>query len=98
MAKRPRNRALRKGRRFSGGLRPWPDATVVLAALARAWTVTIIAAALLLSALAVAPMWDTAIFLQALRDALARDPQLMQPIEEIPADAQGEPKSFRHVE
>ncbi|MGA8757220.1 MAG: hypothetical protein WB611_13005 [Stellaceae bacterium] len=61
----------------------------------RAWTLTTIAAALLLAALAVAPMWDGAIFVKALRDALGRDPQLMQPIEEISADEQGEPKVRR---
>jgi hypothetical protein len=91
MAGRPRNRA-RKRWSFSCGLQPWPNATEVLAALVRAWTVTTIAAALLLAALAVAPVWDGAIFMQALRDALGRDPQLMQPIDKTLADTQGEPK------
>ncbi len=91
MAGRPRNRA-RKEWRFSRGLQPWPNATEVLDALVRAWTVTTIAAALLLAALAVAPVWDGAIFMQALRDALGRDPQLMQPIDKALADTQGEPK------
>jgi hypothetical protein len=99
MGGRPRKKALRKGPQFFGGLQPRQDAAAGLVALARAWTVTTIVAALLLAALAVAPMWDGAIFLQALRDALGRDPQLMQPIEETPAEAQGKPKSsFRHVE
>lgn len=86
----PRNR-VRKRWRFSRGL-PWPNAIDALAALVRAWTVTTIAVALLLAALAVAPMWDGAIFMQALRDGLGRDPQLMQPIDETPADTQGKPK------
>jgi hypothetical protein len=87
VSERPRNRGSGGGRRFSRGRRPWPDAPEALTALTRAWTVTTIAAALFLAALAVAPMWDSAIFLHALRDALGRDPQLAQPIDETPADA-----------
>lgn len=86
----PRNRA-RKRWRFSRGL-SWPNAIDALTALVRAWTVTTIAVALLLAALAVAPMWDGAIFMQALRDGLGRDPQLMQPIDETSTDTQGRPK------
>jgi hypothetical protein len=91
MAERPRNRtsttASRKRRWLFRGLGPWPDTTEALAALARAWTVTTIATVLFLVALAIAPVWDGAIFMQALRDALSGDPQLMQPIDEVPADA-----------
>lgn len=66
--------AARKGRRGFPG--PWPDAAEVLAALARAWTVTTIATALLVAALAIAPFWDTAIYLRALRDTLSSGPTL----------------------
>lgn len=90
MAERPRNRTLtaasRQRRRLFRGPGPWPDTTEALAALARAWTVTAIATVLLLAALAIAPIWDGAIFTQALRDALSGDPQLMQPVDEAPAD------------
>ena len=77
----------RKGRRLFRGPGPWPDAAGALAALARAWTVTTIATALLVAALAVAPIWDGAIFLQGLHDSLTGDPQLTMPIDEDPADA-----------
>jgi hypothetical protein len=91
MAERPRTRAptvvSRKRRQLFRGSGPWPDATEALTALARAWTVTTIATAIFLAALAAAPMWDSAIFLQALRDALGGDPQLTQPIDEAPAGA-----------
>lgn len=50
------------------------DATDALTALARAWTMTMIAAALLLAALAIAPVWDAGVFLKALTDKLS-DPQ-----------------------
>jgi hypothetical protein len=67
-----------------------------LAALAPAWTVTTIATALFLVALAIAPIWDGAIFVQALRDALSGDPQLMmQPIDEAPADTPADRESPR---
>jgi hypothetical protein len=68
----------RKGRWLFRAPTPWPDATEALIALARAWTVTTIATALLSAALAVAPMWDNAIFMQGLRDALSSDPELPQ--------------------
>ena len=58
-----------------------------MAALARAWTVTTIATVLFFVALAIAPIWDGAIFKRALRDSLSGDPQLMQPLNEVPADA-----------
>ena len=46
--------------------------------MARAWSVTAVALTLLLAALALAPMWDRAIFMQALHEALSRDAQRMQ--------------------
>ena len=66
---RPRNRtstAWRRalGGRFSAASGPWPDTTEALAALVRAWTVTTIATVLFLIALAIAPVWDGAIFMQ----------------------------------
>ena len=91
MAERQRNKtstaASRQRRRLFRGLGPWPSTTGALAALARAWTVTTIATALLLAALAIAPIWDGAIFMRALRDALSGDPQLTQPIDQAPAGA-----------
>jgi hypothetical protein len=91
MAERPRNRtstaASRPRRPLFRGLGPWPDTTEALAALVRAWTVTTIATVLFLVALAIAPVWDGAIFMQGLRDSLSGDTQLMQPINEAPADA-----------
>ncbi|MGH7211712.1 MAG: hypothetical protein ACREF1_09655 [Acetobacteraceae bacterium] len=74
----------RKGRPDPG---PWPDATEAVVALARAWAVTTIATSLLFAALAVAPMWDSAIYVQALRASLSGDPELMQPADEAVADA-----------
>jgi hypothetical protein len=47
--------------------------------------VTTIATTLLFAAIAVAPIWDGAIFRQALREALSSDPELAQPIDEAPA-------------
>jgi hypothetical protein len=99
MAERQRNKtstaASRQRRRLFRGPGPWPDTTEALAALARAWTVTTIATALFLVALAIAPIWDGAIFMQALRDALSGDPQLMQPIDEAPADTPADRESPR---
>jgi hypothetical protein len=90
MAERQRNKtstaASRQRRWLFRGPGPWPDTAEALAALARAWTVTTIATALFLVALAIAPIWDGAIFMQALRDALSGDPQLMQPLNEAPVD------------
>ncbi len=91
MAERPRNRistaSSRQRRRLFRAPGRRPDTTEALAALARAWTVTTIATVLFLVALAIAPVWDGAIFMQALRDALSGDPQLTQPIDEAPAAA-----------
>ena len=87
-AARPKSRAStasREGRRPFHNPELWPD--TVLTALARAWTVTIIATTLLFAVLAIAPMWDGAIFRQALRDALRADPELAQPVDEAAADA-----------
>ena len=93
IAQRPRNRtstaASRQRRRIFHGPGPCPGTTEVLTALARAWQVTTIATALLLATLAIAPIWDRAIFMQALRDALSGDPQLTQPVDEAPANAAG---------
>jgi len=44
-----------------------------------------IATVLLCIALAIAPVWDGAIYLHGLRDALSMDPQLSQPDEPPPA-------------
>ena len=41
-----------------------------------------IASVLFCIVLAIAPMWDRAIYLHGLRDALSRDPQLTQPPDE----------------
>jgi hypothetical protein len=78
MSERPKYRAqkvisCKRRRRFHDFGRTL-DAIDALTALARAWTVTTIATALLLAALAIAPMWDTGVFLRALTDALS-DPQ-----------------------
>ncbi len=61
-----------------------PDASDALTALAQAWTTTVFASALFLSALALSQLWDGAVFRQALRDALNGDPQLAQPIDGFP--------------
>lgn len=45
-----------------------------LSALAAAWVVSVVATTLLVAALAAASVWDTAIFLNALRGALSRIP------------------------
>jgi hypothetical protein len=42
-------------------------------ALISAWRVTLIASALLFTALAIAPMWDSAIYVKALNEALTID-------------------------
>jgi hypothetical protein len=62
----------------------WPDTTDALAALGRAWTTTVFASALFVAALAVAQVWDGAVFRQALHDALSQDPQLAQPTDDFP--------------
>jgi hypothetical protein len=74
----PKHRAqkaiLRKRRRRLHDFGRTLNATDALTALARAWTVTTIATALLLAALAIAPVWDSDVFLKALNDELS-DPQ-----------------------
>jgi hypothetical protein len=44
-----------------------------LSALASAWRVSLTATVVLFAALAIAPMWDTAIYLKALQEALVMD-------------------------
>jgi hypothetical protein len=67
------------------GVEPWPSAGEALIALTRAWVVATIATALLVAALAIAPVWDRAIFTQALRDALSTGPEMAQPADSAPA-------------
>ena len=89
MAKRPSRTAsiasekARRGR----GPQPRPGPSEALAALARAWVVTFVATALLSAALAIAPRWDSATFMQALRQALSDDPQLTVLPEQAALDA-----------
>ncbi len=88
MALRVRNRLFMASRKLPR-LRmpePQPNATEALIALARAWWVTMIAVWLLLAALLLAPMWDRAIFVQAVRTALISNPETMQPIDDATAD------------
>ncbi|HEU0155870.1 MAG TPA: hypothetical protein VFQ82_07350 [Stellaceae bacterium] len=90
MAERPKNktsaRTARKGQRLFQGPGPRPDATEALAALARAWTVTTIAMAFLVAALAIVPYWDTAIYLRALQDTLWGTANSMLPTDASSAD------------
>ena len=51
------------------------DYDPLLAALALAWRTTALALMLFLAMLALAPYWDTAIFLHALRDTLTSETQ-----------------------
>ena len=44
-----------------------------LHALASAWYVSVTASCLLFAALAIAPMWDTALYFRALNEALVMD-------------------------
>jgi hypothetical protein len=62
--------ASREGRRL---LRPRAE-TEALIALARAWTVTPIATALLFAVLAITPVWDCTTFRDALRDTSSGQP------------------------
>lgn len=71
----------RQGRRRPG---QWPDMSEILTALGWAWTTTVFASTLFVAALAVAQVWDGAVFRLALRDALSRDPQLAQPSDDFP--------------
>lgn len=59
----------------------------ILTALARAWAVTTISTALLSAAVAIAPMWDTAIFMQALDEAATSDPSFGRPADMVTTDA-----------
>jgi hypothetical protein len=45
-----------------------------LSALATAWITTFVATTLLFTALAVASVWDKAVYFQALRDVVTMDP------------------------
>jgi hypothetical protein len=63
-------------------LRPLPDASAALPALARAWVVTTVATVLLIAALAIAPLWDREIYLRALHDALCTNPEMPQPLDD----------------
>jgi hypothetical protein len=72
-----------KGRRDPRRPRQWPDTTDALTALVRAWTTTVVASVLFVAALALSQVWDGAVFRQALRDSLSRDPQLAQPIDDF---------------
>lgn len=69
----------------------WLTDTDVLAALARAWAVATITMVLFCSALALAPMWDGAIFLQGLHEALSTNPELPQPADGVQVDALAAP-------
>ena len=56
----------------------WSNGTLVLAALVRAWSVTTAAVVLLSAAVSLAPMWDRAIFVKSLLEALNTNPALLQ--------------------
>jgi hypothetical protein len=68
-----------------------PTETEVLAAIARAWLTTTGAVVLFCGVLALAPIWDRAIFSEALREALTTNPELPQPADEGPVDAAAVP-------
>jgi hypothetical protein len=88
MPKRARNRPsfpTQKRRQPLRGIEPWPDAREALAALARAWIVAMIATTLLVAALALAPIWDSAVFMQALRDSSSTNPETAPLPDEAPA-------------
>ena len=61
------------------------DTGQMLDALLRAWTVTVVASAFLIGAVAVAPLWDWTIYRQALADTLRGGPQFEQASSELPA-------------
>ncbi len=56
----------------------WSNGTYVATALVRAWSVTTAAVVLLSAMVSVAPMWDRAIFMKSLLEALNTNPALMQ--------------------
>jgi hypothetical protein len=65
----------------------WLAGTDSLAALAQAWSVTTIAVIVLCVTVSLAPMWDRAIFLKSLLDALNTDPEMLQLAYPVPDDA-----------
>jgi hypothetical protein len=67
---------LRRRRRRRPAL--WLTGTLVLTALVRAWSVTTPAVVLLSAAVSLAPMWDHAIFVKSLLEALNTNPALLQ--------------------
>jgi hypothetical protein len=85
MAGRRRTKVLAAAWRRRGWRRhryAWPDAAEALTMLVRAWATTVFASALLLTALAVARVWDGGVFRHALRDSLHLDPQFEQPTDD----------------
>jgi hypothetical protein len=56
----------------------WSNGTLVLAALVRAWSVTTPVVVLLSAAVSLAPIWDRAIFVKSLLEALNTNPALLQ--------------------
>ena len=56
----------------------WLTGTYVLTAMVRAWSVTTTAVVLLSAAVFLAPMWDRAIFVKSLLEALNTNPALLQ--------------------
>jgi hypothetical protein len=77
MAKRPKPLVTLVWKRWKPfrEVRLWPNTnpSKILIALMRAWIVVMIATMLLAGALAIAPIWDRAVFMQALRDSLSTD-------------------------
>lgn len=65
----------------------WVTEADILAALARAWSATTIAVILLSASVSLAPMWDRAIFLKSLLEALNTDPEMIQLAYQVPDDA-----------
>ena len=60
----------------------------IFAALERAWLATALAAVLFCGALALAAVWDRAIFFEALHEALTTNPEWPQPSGDVPVDAE----------
>jgi hypothetical protein len=56
----------------------WLTGTCVLTALMRAWSITTIAVVLLSAGFSLAPVWDRAIFVKSLLEALNTNPALLQ--------------------
>jgi hypothetical protein len=57
---------------------PWWAGSGELTALAQAWSVTTISVVALSAAVALAPMWDRAIFVKSLLEALNTNPEMLQ--------------------